>query len=135
MGTARVPRLSWGGGAFFTQDPCPSDIVDGHTRAPREPRGSGDAFESSKLPKAAKETPLDSGDGSRCMSSLTSEVAESCGMPCDSCRRGLCASARAGLSQATGAMHWSLSSAIRNCSLLSPATLPAMKYAVSSVSV
>ena len=63
-------------------DSCLSDIVDGLMCAFREPRGSGDACGS--LPTAAKETPLDSGEGSRCMSNLTSEVAESCGTPCDS---------------------------------------------------
>ena len=130
MGTARVPRCSWGGGHFLTQDSCPCDIVGGHMRAPREPWGSGDACGSSKLLKAAKETPLDRGEGSRCMSSLTNEVAESCGMPCDSCRRGLCASARAGLSHVTGAKHWSLSRATWKLSLLSPATSPAVKHAV-----
>ena len=112
MGTARVPKLSSGSGAFFTQVSWSCDALNGHMHAPREPPGSGDACGSSKLPKAAKETPLTSGEGSRCMSSLSSEVAESCGMPCDSCRRGLCARARAGLSEATGAMHWSLSNAM-----------------------
>lgn len=112
MGTARAPKLSSGGRAFFTQVSWSCDALNGHMHAPREPPGSGDACGSSKLPKAAKETPLTSGEGSRCMSSLSSEVAESCGMPCDSCRRGLCARARAGLSEATGAMHWSLSNAM-----------------------
>lgn len=77
MGTARVPKLSWGGGPFSTQDSCSCDSLDGHIHAPREPRGSGDACGSSKWAKAAMETPLDSGEGSRCMSSLSNEVAES----------------------------------------------------------
>lgn len=56
-------------------------------------------------------------------------------MPCDSCRRGLCASARAGLSEATGAMHWSLSNAMWKGSVLSSAALPAIEHARHFVSV
>lgn len=104
----------------------PLDITEVHMGTSWEPCGSGDPCASSMWPKEAKETPLDKGEGRRCMSSLTNEVAESCGTPCDSCSRGLCAIARAGLSQITGAMLISLSRAILERTLQSCNAWPAV---------